>query len=315
MSQLIFGRAIRNEISALVQDGQTVRIAAPYWSAKAIEALGIGKKKLANNLEIICDLFATTTSPEIIQELLKRGATVRINRDLHAKVYFNGKAAIIGSANVSGPAFGLKGSDLQHEMCTRINNRKSLKELASWWADRWEESTPLDPNTPDGAQLLEHASYLRTVEAKAMDLWAAVAREPSNFKDVYLALDWHSYGKKVAESVKQKQAAEPSLEVDAWEDWPDMPARAELMSFWSARGKGPVDYRFNWRSPDKVTLDEHNATYVTRLSGVRGYRFVFDDRMKEAVTKWRDKLMAEGATDGGCIKLVAFARKYLSLKF
>lgn len=125
MTHLIYDKDIRPAISKLVRDGQITRIAAPYWSEHAIQALGIRKKKLDGSLHILCDLFAATTDPLVIKELLERGAQVRINDELHAKVYFNEHEAIIGSANVSRAAFFMHEDIRQFEMC--IHSHRPLQ--------------------------------------------------------------------------------------------------------------------------------------------------------------------------------------------
>lgn len=313
MSLLVYDKAIRREVATLIRKGQVTRIAAPYWSAEALNALDIRDKNVEGSLQLICNLFATATDPKMIKQLITLGAEVRINHELHAKVYINEKEAIIGSANVSAPAFGLNPPVTQHEMCVRVTDEDSLNDLNVWWERIWEDSTPLVPGKGITKQLLAHAAYVRRLEAQKQNLWEALQRNPDHFDAVYVVVDWEPYNKKVENAVKERNADNHGVEIDAWQDWPKMPPASELISFCSDNRRSRMEFQGVWRSPDKVVLDSVGATYVTLLPGVRGYRFVDDKRVLAAVTRYRDVLTRKPGSDGGWMLLADFAKQYMGL--
>lgn len=323
MSQLVYDKDIRSQVSSLMRDSEVMRIAAPYWGSRAAKTLDIRRKKLSGSLHVICDLFAATTDPDSIRDLLNLGALVRINRDSHAKVYLGDKEAIVGSANVSGRAFTMAGSKPQHEMCVRVTDKASLKDLHTWWQQLWESSTPLEPDSDLTEQILAHAAYARSLEAQAQNLWDALRRDPEGFAEVYVVVDWEPYDQYVEQAVRDLNAGQQGIEYDAWQGWAQMPPSAELLSFCADDEHDTVEFQGIWKSPDKISQDKFGATYVTRLQRVRGYCLDVDDHIKAAATAYRDKLVKEAepkggasrkpTSSGGWMRLADFAKEYMDI--
>lgn len=120
----------------------------------------------SGHIRLICWLSSTNTNPRSIQELVDRPNTDLRQRDsMHCKVYLSpGRAAIIGSANLSASALSDLDDSGQDEAAVLVTDRTTLKEIRNWFNALWL------------APLTEHISDLDLEKAKRA--WAKAREEP-----------------------------------------------------------------------------------------------------------------------------------------
>src|SRR6185369_3680587 len=97
-----------------------------------------------------CKLGSGATNPVVIGKLLScKGVEVKNLDTLHAKGVLTKNLAIVGSANFSTNGLNFEGNEeLQgwHEAGLVTNDQEHLKEIQSWFDDRWRESIEItDP--------------------------------------------------------------------------------------------------------------------------------------------------------------------------
>ena len=152
MTAILKGPDIQKFIKGVATEAANIRIAAPFWGAKAIELLGLRQAKNSNKslFRLICNLESGACNPVPIRSLqtdLKW--EMRTNKRLHAKVYIFPDCAIVGSANPSANGLALEDTDINswHEVCCVISNSEDRAKLVQWfdalYADRG--SRPVTP--------------------------------------------------------------------------------------------------------------------------------------------------------------------------
>lgn len=316
MPTVLHGEAIREEIRKILQKGTPAYAVAPFWGKHARKALGLEKGDLTGRLDVLCDIFAGTTYPAVIRDLLNRGARVRVRGDIHAKAFFNDSAAVVGSANVSLQALGDGRTEpAQHELCVSLTNEASLNELLVWWKALWAEAQPLEKGKATTKQLLEHAEFVRTQRSKASEVLYAWRRAPADFTDAYVTVDWIPLDDVVEEQVDARNAEHKGMTYGAWREWPDMPKEKQVISFASERPMQPVDFDGIWLTPKDPKPDEYGAVYVSELTYVCGYTLGDKGMWVNAARKFQKDLRntASGVKNGGGIlSLTKFVKKYLS---
>lgn len=317
MPSLLYDAELQPAVSKLIKQGRPARVVAPYWGSKALEVLGAKTGDLTGRLHVICNLFAEGTDPAVIKRLIKRGADVRFNQHVHAKVYFNQKEAIVGSANVSGNAFyGYKNAS-NLELCVETRERRLLQELRQWWDILWEAATPLESGAEMTARLFEAAEYMHGRSPQARTLREAVTKAPDTFANVFVSVDFFDLPAEVARRSRKKTEAlgNHGVEVGAWAEWFDMPPQAEIISYVSRKIGGPVQFDGIWLSPaDTSKLDDLNAIYVTRIPNVKGYALASKTRWLSAARAYQQDLINAQAEDGGLLSLPEFVDRYLSVR-
>jgi hypothetical protein len=88
--------AIKKNVRALLSFKGPARIAVAYWGKGALELLDLDPNR--TDLQILCCLKAGSSDPKVIRQF---GAKARQIDNLHAKVFWTSRGAIVGSANVS----------------------------------------------------------------------------------------------------------------------------------------------------------------------------------------------------------------------
>ncbi|MBP8232104.1 MAG: phospholipase D family protein [Rhizorhabdus sp.] len=82
--------------------GARLRCAVAYWGAGAERRFD---PATLHGAKLICNLGGAT-DPDTIRKLMATGAQVRMDRNLHAKVYISDRGAVISSANQSANGLG-----------------------------------------------------------------------------------------------------------------------------------------------------------------------------------------------------------------
>jgi hypothetical protein len=317
MPWLLYDAELQPAVSKLIKQGRPARVVAPSWGSKALEVLGIKTGDLMGRLQVICNLFAESTDPAVIKRLIKRGADVRFHQHVHAKVYFNQKKAIVGSANVSGIAFYGYKSATNFELCAELQEPRLLDELSQWWACLWEAATPLELGTEMTARLFEAAEYMRDQSPKARTLQEAVTQSPGIFANVFVRVDFFNLPDAVAKRTRCKTEAlgDHGIEVGAWAEWFDMPPQAEIISYVARKLDGTVYFDGIWLSPTSTSKpDDLNAIYVTGIPNIKGYALAPKTQWLSAARAYQRDLIDAKAEDGGLLPLPEFVDRYLSVR-
>lgn len=137
MTAILKGPDIQKFIKGVAAEATNIRIAAPFWGAKAIELLGLRQAKNSNKslFRLICNLESGACNPVPIRSLQTLKWEMRTNKRLHAKVYIFPDCAIVGSANPSANGLALEDTEINswHEVCCVISNREDRAKLLQWF--------------------------------------------------------------------------------------------------------------------------------------------------------------------------------------
>lgn len=105
-------------------------IAAPFWGLGVLEQIGLNGR---DDLKVLCNLSSGMCDPKAIEHLLTAGSKVRSLSTLHAKVYMGRSVAIVGSANPTLSALGIRGAANSMEVCVRLCGDEDLGALRAWF--------------------------------------------------------------------------------------------------------------------------------------------------------------------------------------
>lgn len=294
------------------------RIAVPFWGQGSVAELGLDTCN-ASSVRILCNLSAGGCNPAVIRELIARGLQIRALGSLHAKVYLGATAAVLGSANASKDGLGLcdDGSGW-NEACALIDDPDAIAQLVDWFDGLWERAADL--SNPQVAQiLLERADRAPpSLRVDPFDLLSALRANPLDFsnKHVFVTLDYEPYSSRVERKVQQLNE-QLAVDIDAWEDWTEMPPAAEILSFHYDRRSREISFEGIYESPKdpKRAMDRSTkGIFVTRTRRVLGTYEMGDlELWCEAVSRWQRKVFVKGqAKDKDLtLSLAAFATTYL----
>lgn len=294
------------------------RIAVPFWGQRAPNSLGLDKLN-PSSAKILCNLSTGGCNPDVIRELLKLGFQVRALSSLHAKVYMGATSAVLGSANASIDGLGLNDDDSGwDEACTRIIDPDSIKKLNRWFDSLWEKAADL--SSPEIARiLLEQADRAPpALRVDPFNLLRALKEIPHAFKgkSLFVTLDYQPYRSCVTKRVEELKKG-LGHNIDAWEDWSDMPPAAELLSFYFDRRSGKISFEGIYQSPrdPKESMDpKTKGIYVLQTRRALGTCEIGDlEVWNEAVKRWKSAVFVNGhAKDEDLVlPLSKFAATYL----
>ncbi|HDS1579749.1 TPA: phospholipase D family protein [Stenotrophomonas maltophilia] len=315
-SLLTTSESIRTGINKVLGKGE-MRIAVAFWGDNALEHLGLTADDLSM-VSVICNLSVGATSAAVIRTLLARGAQVRALSTLHAKVYLGADSAIVGSANASTNA--LSESPRWNEACVHLTSPADLAALHKWFAQQWDAAADLN-DTRIARLLLDQAEWDNKRNGStgaAPSLLDILQQDPRALdgEPLHVTLDWTDYSTEVAEQVRTARKA-TGLDIDAWEDWPQMPAAAEILSFAFDADSGDITYQRAWRTPanPKHEMDPRTNAILVANSPLILRRFALGDQgvWLAAVQRFKDEIFsAEVPDDKGAIRHISkFAEAYL----
>ena len=310
--------SIRAAINRALSEG-IVRIAVAFWGRGSIAELGLDTCA-PSSARILCNLSAGGCNPDVIRALIARGVQVRALGSLHAKVYLGATAAVLGSANASTDGLGLLNeSSGWNEACVWVDDPNSIAQLMDWFDSLWEQAADL--SNPQIAQiLLEQADRAPpSLRVDPFDLLTALRANPLAFarKDVFVTLDYEPYSHRVEKKV-QELNEQLAVDIDAWEDWEDMPPAAAIVSFHYHRPSNQISLQGIYESPrdPKGAMDPRTkGIFVTRTRRILGTYEVGDlEVWCEAVSRWQKKVFVNGrAKDKDLtLPLADFAATYLA---
>lgn len=316
---LVSPQEIRSAISASIANGEFA-IAVAYWGGDAYKAIGLDGD-LRGRGRILCNLSSGACDPNVIRNLISRGADVRSLSKLHAKAYIGSGRAVIGSSNASNRGLGLVDGCGWSEACVSVEGAKALKGLRSWFDELW--AIGADLSDPHIHRLLLDAAdlnYRQSAGGEPMSLLDALRASPERFARVrlYVTLDWEAYGRAVENQVEFLQGA-TGEDIDAWENWPGMPANAQILSFhYSATEKKKFSYGGAWQTPvdpsaaiDPVT----NGTYVFAVPRIMGrFELGDNDAWLRGIRRLKRRVFQGSSPDedAATMHILDFAKQFLS---
>lgn len=242
--------AIRSAIRKVLASGPT-KIAVAFWGEGALKGLGLEHRRLSD-VKVICNLSVGACAPSVIRNLLDSGADVRALSTLHAKVYLGTREAVVGSANISRNGLGIREGYGWNEACVRLASPTEVAHLDAWFDELWDKAA--DMSDPHVARLvLEQAERdlaRRQLVSEPIDLLSTLRKDPAVLegKPLHITLDWATYSKRVEKKVKNLRKS-LGADIDAWEDWKEMPAESEILSFYYDQKTEEVTYEGTWRTP------------------------------------------------------------------
>lgn len=140
---MLYGPPIQEFIKTKASSAVSIRIAAPFWGADAIDLLGLKRNPDQNRqvFRLICNLESGACNPAPIGKLkneLRWGT--RTHKRLHAKVYIFDGCAVVGSANPSANGLALEDTETSswHEVCAVVSDDASVRRLVKWFDDLFD---------------------------------------------------------------------------------------------------------------------------------------------------------------------------------
>ena len=148
---ILCGSSIQQFIKKEASRATSIRIAAPFWGADAIDLLGLKKNpdQTRKAFRLICNLESGACNPAPIRDLKNQlGWGARTHKRLHAKVYIFDDCAVVGSANPSANGLALEETEMRswHEVCTIVSEEVAIKCLVKWFDELFDhpESAPVE---------------------------------------------------------------------------------------------------------------------------------------------------------------------------
>lgn len=228
---------------------EVVYLAVAFWG-KGAESL-FSSLHEDTEVHVICNLTAGGTNPQTIRELQKlTKVTVRQLNDLHAKVVCGDTKAIIGSANCS-----TNGLALQGQQCTGWREAGLLttatdvvKNARSWLDALWKDAQ--DIKELDLAIAQENWARRRALtnkeDADQFIFDKSFGKDYWEDKKVFLAIYCSHASEKASqeyENIKQREDLKVATEtreepiLDFYEQWPELPQNAAIISVWYRKRK------------------------------------------------------------------------------
>ena len=137
------------EVITQISCGNNVSCAVAFWGKGAGDLFGPSKGR---TIRIVCNLKMGGTNPDVIETIVKTGATVLQNDRLHAKVYIGDKSAVVTSANASINGLGLEGDELAGWI--EVGVEVPAQDVLPWFERIWKESRPISPEDIENARRL-----------------------------------------------------------------------------------------------------------------------------------------------------------------
>lgn len=218
-------RKMEKELARLFKKATQARIAVAYWGADATDRIAISELK-SKDAQVVCNLTSGGCNPKEIQKLQKLLGAKRVSRldNLHAKVWWTDKGAIVGSSNASSNGFGGEGEFASGliEGNVLVTEPPLLADIRSW-LDRAvfanaSEITPFDMNRAQERWARFRAAWRPPSGRSLLQL---LKQDPNclSGKNVYVwCWKWEPTNKTQDRRVKQAQRDRNNDEIDAWHD-------------------------------------------------------------------------------------------------
>lgn len=230
-------------------DSETATLAVAFWGAGAATELGIVNRSASGKpLRIVCNLRMGGTNPEEIRTLMALSNVVVEQSDaLHGKVYLFDESALIGSSNASanGLSFQGKGALGWDEANVAVRDSETLAALQDWVGAL--RSRPIGEEDLVRAEKAWEARRGVLVPLSAKRSIADLLKDGSDAlrgRGLYVVVYSSGLSREGTRAVAEAQG-EHGDNVDAFEDWPDLPLKGSLICFWRMEN-GAVEPQDVW---------------------------------------------------------------------
>jgi len=300
--------------SAWVREQNKLDIAVAFWGEGAIKELGLDQP--GRKFRVLLDLSAGASNPDEVRALwMLAPKNVKVVERLHAKAYVTSTQALVGSANASANGLGWEGKEATswHELGMLTDDRAVVRDTQKWFDDQWTLAEPVsESKLKKAAAEWEPRQRLRPkpVTDTAFILEAAIA-DPAAYRNrgMYVVVSIKNLDK---EGARQRAAKmeETGKYVYCWQDWPNIPKEAKLISFELMKGKdfekdGPAVY---YTGEGKMTGDLNIVTPATLDDGMKVDRIT---TWRPALRRAKEAMKTEWRRDNGlCMDLGKFAAKF-----
>lgn len=312
------GKELRAQLEVLCKSSKRIHLAVAFWGDGALDAFGL--RAHCAETKIVCNLCMGGTNPRVIRELIDCGASVRHSDVLHAKLYVFDLAAALGSSNASANGLSWQGDEVDGwtEANVVSGDPDFVREAEAVFDRVWTSARVVTEADLKGAKLVwdrRRRAAARGTKIAGSTLLDALKSTPSKLADVglYLAVDSghvSAAGEAAIEAERNETSAGDDL--DAWEDWPEMPDGATFVCF--HRGpKGGLSFEGFWHAPERrrtrKTADGTTVYFVERVRDVLGLA------QPGSLADWREPItraLTDAADPGNVsIEFGELARRYL----
>jgi hypothetical protein len=133
----LHGSALTREIHEIVRTKSAVKIAVAYWGQDALKLTKVSTRR--KNIRLLCCLKGGKSDPDIIKKFGKR---IRQQDNLHAKVIWTSKRAVVSSANMSSNGLpedekGLRGLI---EAGVVVTEPGELSKISKWFDEKYKSA-------------------------------------------------------------------------------------------------------------------------------------------------------------------------------
>lgn len=291
-------------------------IAVAFWGDGAIERIGLRK---ASSARVVCNLRMGGTNPTVIKELMTLGFEVRHNDALHAKLYIFDDVIVVSSSNASANGLSIEGTDATGwiEASAVVEDEEARKDAEALFHRIWKSSsvvTDKDLELAEDAWSRRRHNTIVIPHQGASNLLDLLRHRPETVSGqrIFLVVDDGEFSaeaeRKLANIQDQTGLGD---ELDAWEDWFEMPDDAFFVCFW--RGpKGGVTFTGFFESPS--TRWEEKLSNRTSLQLVMKRQTLKGIRSAGPLAEWREpiqRLLEDRGASSTTLELGPFGRKYL----
>lgn len=309
-------RAARRAVRREMRTSERAELAVAFWGEGAAEKLGIEDRE-PGRVRIICNLTMGGTNPSEIEKLIELGHDVVRCDQLHAKCYIFDEAVLVGSSNASSNGLAFQDNETLPWFEANILSR-DVALVAR--VRRWLSRLPTKPITEQDL-LKAHEAWKRRRQAihpvAAATLIEKLRASPTFFdgKQIFLAVvskDMDAEG----ELGREEAQEEYGPELDAYQDWPELPETGTLIAF--ERGpRGGLSFGGFWeRRPiprDRTLRSGSTLQLCWEMNDAAGMTIGDMSAWRDICRRFFDDSESDWDAEGGCgfVDLSDVARKYL----
>ena len=239
--KFLHGSALTREIHEIVKTKSAIKIAVAYWGQGALKLTKVSTRR--KNIRLLCCLKGGKSDPNIIK---KFGTRIRQQDNLHAKVIWTSKRAIVSSANMSSNGLpeeekGLRGLV---EAGVVVTEPGELSKISRWFDEKYKSAKHITKDDLKKAQAARPTGGWGQREIKRSLIEALRNGGPQEFSKQRIALalwkqpmspaEQRSVGKLLKDNpgrVEQtlKVDRRHFAQLDQYAGWDDIPANTFLI--------------------------------------------------------------------------------------
>jgi hypothetical protein len=254
MIRLLDEKSVIAPIRKLAKGCADLRIAVAFWGTDSLKTLRLTGAKGGR---IICNLESGACNPKEIRKLraLKK-FKIKTHAQLHAKIYWSPKAAVVGSSNASANGLVVDANIAKgwREANILFDQEDELRRTGDRFNHLWKQGRAITNKLLKEADLKwkNRAKVTKVLSVESKTLFGAFAEDASLFRNepIFLAIyDGHISREASAEQKKWKAKKQTerfddgllvkSSTLTTYEDWHKMPAGAWLIDCSVINAKRP----------------------------------------------------------------------------